>query len=98
MEVRRPGGFDGPVTVATTSDYLEAFDENSLDPEPSSATTDAERVIWEFDPPPVGDTLTVSLDARIEPAVQLARPTGVTEVLEEAEPVVSVRYRTWVMP
>jgi hypothetical protein len=97
-EIRRPGGFDGPVTVTTTSDYIEAFDENSLDPEPSSATTDADRIIWEFDPPPEGDTLTISLDARIEPSVQLQRVTGVTEVLEQDEPVVSVRYRTWVMP
>ena len=98
VEVRHPGGFDGPVTVTTTSDYIDAFDENSLDPEPSSVTTDADRIIWEFEPPSEGDTLTVSLDARMEPGVQLERVTGVTEVLEQDEPVVSVRYRTWVMP
>lgn len=98
VEIRRPGGFDGPVTLTTTSDYIEAFDENSLDPEPSSATTDADRTIWEFDPPPEGDTLSVSFDARMEPGVQLERLIGVTEVLKNDEPVVSVRYRTWVMP
>ena len=98
VEIRRPGGFAGPVTVTTTSDYLDAFDENSLDPEPSSVTTDADRVIWEFEPPPVGDTITVSFDARIEPGAQLQKVTGVTEVLEQDEPVVSLRYETWVMP
>jgi len=96
FEVHRPGGFDGPVTVATTSEYLDMFDENGFDPSPAKATATAEDVIWEFDPPP-GDTLSVSLDARIEPAVQWGRP-GETSVLEDGRPVVTAGYKTWVLP
>jgi hypothetical protein len=94
--VRHPGGFDGPVTVATDNEYLDMFDENGFDPQPSSSTATEKYLIWEFEPPP-GDTLSVSLDARLEPSVHWGR-SGETVVLEEGKPVVSARYHTRVMP
>jgi hypothetical protein len=96
FEVHHPGGFDGPITVSTTSAYLDLFDENGFDPQPSSATATPDAVIWEFDPPE-GDTLGVSLDARIEPAAQWGR-TGETAVLVDGKPVVTAKYKTWVLP
>jgi hypothetical protein len=96
VDVRRPGGFDGPVTVAASSGYLEMFDENGLDPDASKSTQDKQFVIWEFEPPD-GDTLVISFDARIEPAVQWARD-GVVQVREDGRPVVEVPFKTWVMP
>lgn len=96
FEIRRPGGFDGPVTVSSNTSYLDIFDENGFDPEPSSATATPEAVIWEFEPPD-GDTLAVSLDARVEPGVQWAK-TGETSVLVDGKPVVTAKYKTWVMP
>ncbi len=98
VEIRRQGGFDGPVTLATTSDYFDIFDENGLDPDPSTATTDGKRTIWKFEPPDEGDTLVVSFDARIEPGVQGKSAKGTTSVLEAGQPVVSVDYRTMVTP
>jgi hypothetical protein len=97
VQVRKAGGFDGPVTLAVTQSYLDLFDENGLDPDPAAATSDDERVIWEFDPPESGDTLIISFDARIEPAAQAGR-SGVVEVLVDGEPVVSVRFKTNLMP
>jgi len=96
FEVHRPGGFDGPITVSTTSAYLDLFDENGFDPQPNSSTATPDTVIWEFEPPD-GDTLAVSLDARIEPAAQWGR-TGETSVLVDGKPVVTARYKTWIMP
>ena len=96
IEIRHPGGFDGPVTVATTAQYLDLFDENGFDPQPSKSTATADQLIWEFDPPD-GDTLAISLDGRVEPGAQWGR-TGKTEVLVDGKPVVSVTYKTWVMP
>ncbi len=98
IEVRRPGGFDGPVRVAVTERYLELFDENGLSPDPASATSDGEHVIWEFETPSSSDTLSISFDVRVEPAAQLTAPRATTSLLEEEAPVVSVRHRTWVMP
>jgi hypothetical protein len=96
LEIRRPGGFDGPVTVTTNAKYLDLFDENGFDPQPSKSTATPDMVIWEFEPPE-GDTLGVSLDARIEPGAQWGR-TGESSVLVDGQPVVTVKYKTWVMP
>ena len=98
IELQRDGGFPAVVTVAVSSSYLDIFDENGLDPDPVSATTDADRVIWTFDPPPAGDTMTVSLDVRIEPGVQLKRAKGTVEVLENGQAVASVEFTTTVLP
>lgn len=96
VEVRRPGGFTGPVTLATSSSYFEIFDENALDPEPSSSTSRGEAIVWEFDQP-MGNVLTISLDARIEPKYKGGRQ-AVTSILEQGKEVVSVRYRTRIFP
>jgi hypothetical protein len=96
VEVRHRGGFDGPITIATTGDYMEMFDENGLDPDPSSSTATEDLIIWEFEPPD-GETLTVSFDARLEPAVQRGR-SGETSVLVGGRSVVRVGYTTRVMP
>ncbi len=96
LEIRRPGGFDGPVTVSTNTRYLDLFDENGFQPEPSKTTATADTVIWEFEPP-AGDTLGVSLDGRIEPGVQWGR-SGETSVLVDGKPVVTARYKTWILP
>ncbi len=92
----REGGFDGPVTLAVTSDYLAIWDANGLDPEPSSSITDEQRLLWEFEPE--GDTLVVSFDARIEPGVQWGR-AGRVEVLDDrGDTQVAVDFRTRVLP
>ncbi|MDP9070221.1 MAG: hypothetical protein M3N68_02840 [Actinomycetota bacterium] len=98
MEIRRAGGFHGPVRLATTARYMELFDENGLSPDPVSATSDGERAIWEFEPPEGSDTMTVSFDVRLEPGVQLVAERATTELLQGDLAVVSVGYRTWVMP
>jgi hypothetical protein len=94
--VHRAGGFEGPVRVATTSTYFNLFDFNNLDPMPSKSTTSADLSIWEFDPP-VGETLRITLDARLEPARQHGS-AATTSILEDDVPVVSIRYQTRVMP
>lgn len=96
VQVRHRGGFDGPITIATTGHYLNMFDENGLDPDPSSSTATEELIVWEFEPPD-GDTLTISFDARLEPAVQAGR-SGETSVLVDGRSVVRVGYTTRVMP
>lgn len=96
VEVRHRGGFNGPITIATTNDYFDLFDENGFDPDPTRVTATPESIVWEFEPPP-GDTLMVSLDARLEPRIQWGR-SATTSVLMDGKPVVAVSYRTRVMP
>lgn len=96
FDLVRPGGFDGPVTVAISESYLRALDQNATDPTPAGATADGEAVRWQFDPPG-GERLRVRVDARIEPGVQWSR-SGWVAVMEGEEPVVRVGYRTWILP
>lgn len=96
IAVRRPGGFDGPVTIAVTRAYLKMWDENGLTPAPSAERSNGPWVEWEFDPP-IGDTLTVFFDARIEPAVQTGQD-GSVAVIEDGTPVVEVDFTTQVRP
>jgi hypothetical protein len=98
VEIGRAGGFDGPITLATTASFFDVFDENGLDPDPASATSDGERLIWEFDTPPSGTAMTVTFDARIEPAVQFKRVDAVTELIIDDEVIAAVSYRMYVMP
>jgi hypothetical protein len=95
VDVERSGGFDGPVEVRSRQAYLAIFDDNGFEPEPASVTTDAGDVIWTFDPPP-GDTLTIVLDARIEPGV-FGRERGATTVTAGGRSV-TLEYTTWVAP
>jgi hypothetical protein len=94
--VARPGGFDGPVTVGVSRDYLAMWDENGLFPAPSTETSLGSLVVWEFDPPP-GEVLTVTFDARIEPSAQSGQD-GTVAVLQDDRPVVEVGFHTAVRP
>ncbi len=94
--VRHPGGFDGPITIAVSSEYFDMFDENGLDPDPTGSTADGDYVYWQFDPPD-GDVFEVSFDARIEPARQWGRE-GVTLLMDGDKVIAEARYKTWVLP
>ncbi|HUS61224.1 MAG TPA: hypothetical protein VMY34_03440 [Acidimicrobiales bacterium] len=100
VEVRRTDGgpLDDPVVLSTTADYFDLFDENGLDPDPAAAMSDGENLVWEFEPADGATVMTIGFDARIEPGVQLTSKSGVTTVLVDGAPAVSVTYRTKVMP
>ncbi len=97
IEVRRPGGFDGPVTIGVERSYIALWDENGLYPAPSAETAVGPWILWEFDPPPSGDLLLVYYDARIEPAAQRGR-SGRVAVFEGAARLVTVDFTTRLMP
>lgn len=96
VEVWRAGGFSQPVTVAVDRSYLAMWDENGLSPTPSSELVNGPWVEWEFDPP-VGELLTVTFDARIEPGAQSGRD-GTVRLIVDDQSVAGVDFRTRVMP
>ncbi|MGE3664210.1 MAG: hypothetical protein AB7G09_23305 [Pseudonocardia sp.] len=96
VEVRRPGGFSGPVTLAVTADYFDLYESQGLDPEPAAETSDGQRLYWTFDPPP-GDVLAVDFDAYIQPSSQWGASGEVT-LLVGGAPVVSTPFTTWLVP
>lgn len=96
FEVTHPGGFDQPIRLATTFDYLHLFDTSNLEPEPVSSTGSDTEVIYVFDPPP-GDVFRVSMDGNAEPGFH-ELPAATTTLLVGEQPVVSVTYATKVVP
>jgi hypothetical protein len=97
VTIRRQGGLDGDVTVAASSNYLDLFDRNAIDPEPSSATSTEDEVIWKFDQPP-GDTLEISLDMQVQSGRHWGRSGHVTVLDDSGQPIVGVGFKTWLVP
>jgi hypothetical protein len=58
VTISRRGGFSEPIVLTVTSDYLDVFVTQGLDPNPSSETATGEDLILTFEPPP-GDTFAV---------------------------------------
>jgi hypothetical protein len=94
--VTRPGGFDGPITLRTTFDYLHLFDISNLEPDARSSTATGEDLSYTFDPPP-GDTFRVSMDGNTEPGFHELPPVTTTVSIGGSD-AVSVNYRTVVVP
>jgi hypothetical protein len=96
VTVHHPGGFDGPITVATTSDYFDMFETQGLSPGPSAETSTDRYTYQQFDPPP-GDTFEVSYDAYIQPSSQHGF-SAQTAVITGDQEVGRVSYRTRLVP
>lgn len=94
--VTRPGGFDGPITLSTTFDYLHLFDVSNVEPDARSATASGTELSYTF-APPSGDTLRVAMDGNTEPGFHELPPVTSTVTLDGA-PAVSVSYQTIVVP
>jgi hypothetical protein len=96
LEVRRPGGFAGPVEVATATSYLELFEQTRVWPQPRTSTADGERTIWTFDPPGA-DTLLVRIEGEFGQQ-STGVHEGATSVPASARSGAEVRYRSRVLP
>lgn len=96
FEVDHPGGFEGPIRLATSFDYLHLFDISNLEPDATSATANGGDVIYEFDPPDA-DAFRVSMDGNTEPGFH-ELPSATTTLYVDGRPVVAVTYSTKVVP
>jgi hypothetical protein len=95
-QLRHPGGFEGPITLSFTFDYIHLFDLTNIEPEASSAVATGDRLVYGFDPPD-GDTFRVSMDAAAESGFH-ETPTTLTTVSVRGREVVSVSFSTRVVP
>ena len=84
--------------VEVTSSYLAMFDENGLEPEPLDAWSGDGRTVWTYAVPAGERELTISLDARIEPGVQLSRREADIRVRTDAGQTVALDITSWVLP
>jgi hypothetical protein len=94
--ITRAGGFDGPISLATTFDYLHLFDLTNVEPEAASSTASGDEVVYTFSPPD-GDVFRVSMDATTETGFHEVSQTT-TRVRVGGSTVVTVRFSTRVVP
>jgi hypothetical protein len=97
VEVRREGGFDGAVTLATDATYFDRFDFNQLYPEPASIAPRGEVVLYVFEEIE-GELLRVAFDGRATPTFVFDLARGSTGLEVDGREVVRVDYTTVVMP
>jgi hypothetical protein len=97
VEVRREGGFDDAVTLATDATYFDRFDFNQLYPEPASIAPRGEVVLFVFEEIE-GELLRVAFDGRATPTFVFDLARGSTGLEVDGREVVRVDYTTVVMP
>lgn len=98
VSVFRVGGFDEPIVLTLTADYLDIFITQGPDPAPSSETATAEDLILTFEPPP-GDTFVVGWNLQAKPVGSFTTANAHISVVDSADhPVVSVDFDTKVRP
>jgi hypothetical protein len=81
-----------------TSSYLDVLDENGMDPQPTDTFRDGSDTTWTFAVPEGESELTVDLDVRVEPGVQLRRPDARVALLVDDAVVDEVSLRSWILP
>lgn len=96
VTVVHPGGFGKQVTLGVTGDYFDIFETQGFHPQPSDETRDGHTLYLTFEAPP-GNTLVVYYDAYIQPASQQGKSATVS-VIDHGSPVVSLDYRTRLLP
>jgi hypothetical protein len=97
VEVRREGGFDGAITLATDATYFDRFDFNQLYPEPASISPRGEEVLYVFEEIE-GEVLRVAFDGRASPTFVFALARGSTGLEVDGREIARVDYTTVVMP
>ena len=77
--------------------YLDMFETQGVNPEPSDENGDATRVGWEYDIPTPGTTFAVEYDAYIQPTAQIGTGSDISLAVN-GEPVTSVHIETTLVP
>jgi hypothetical protein len=98
LEVTRRGGFDRPVTIAYTREYLDFFQVDNVFPEPASQVSSPPYLYFTFAVPP-GEDLDIAFPAQAIPSVTDAGRHGAEViVLVDGRPMVRASYNTWLVP
>jgi hypothetical protein len=95
--VRHEDGLGDQVTLALTGTYLDLFETQGFNPEPSATTRDADTLLLTFDAPPEGDTLVVTYDTYVQPSAQRGADATLA-VRSDQRDVVSVDLHTRLVP
>jgi len=99
VQVARADGSSLPteITLRIDAAYLEMFDENGIEPDPTSSFHTSRWTWWTFALPSGSSEFQVSFDARLEPAVQWGVPGSASLEMDGLDRA-TAQFHTWVMP
>jgi hypothetical protein len=97
ITVHDPGGFDGPVVLAVSRDYLDLFDVNSVNPQPDSERGNPDNVVWRFDTPH-NSTFVVSVDLEVQSSRHFGQSGYVVLERESGRHIARAEFRTNLAP
>jgi hypothetical protein len=86
------------VQVRLCDELFDDLDFQNWYPNPSAESGGPQSILYEFDAPPAGDTLEVSLDARSAPGQFGEVRDCEVSVLEDDTPILSTTFTSWRMP
>lgn len=98
VTVEATAGFGDTVQMRLCDELFDDLDFQNWYPNPAAETTVPPWIVYEFDPPPSGTTLELSLDARTAPGQFGESDDCQVSVLVEDEPVVTASFTSWRMP
>lgn len=90
--------FGDTVQLRFCDSYFDHLDFQSWYPNPSAESSEPGWVVYEFDAPPSGTILDISLDARVAPGQLGGTDECEISVLVDDEPVVTASFTTWRAP
>lgn len=91
-------GFGESVAVRLCDEHFNDMDFQNWYPSPAAETTVPPWILYEFDPPPSGDTIEISLDARTAPGQFGETDDCEVSVMHGNTPIVSTSFTVWRLP
>ncbi|PUA80017.1 hypothetical protein [Nocardioides currus] len=98
LRVTTDAAFGDTVTLRLCNEWFDHLDFQAWYPSPSAETAQPGWIVYEFDAPTNGDTLDVSLDARVAPGQLGGRDGCEISVLDHDEPAVTAGFTMWRIP
>ena len=90
-------GLPKEIVLGVTGDYFDLFEAQAFHPEPVESTRDGDTLFLTFATRPGADQFVVVFDAYLQPAAQQGGAATVA-VWEGGDPMVSIAYRTRLLP
>lgn len=98
ITVEAGDGFGTTLQLRLCDEFFNDLDFQAWYPSPAAETTVPPWIFYEFDPPPTGSSIEISLDARVAPGQFGETDDCEVSVLVDDEPVVSSSFTVWRMP
>lgn len=99
LQITQDGGLGKTITLRLCDEFFNDLDFQNWYPNPAAETSVPPWIVYEFDTPTTGgDTLELSLDARVAPGQFGETDDCEIAILDDDKPVTKMSFTVWRMP